>query len=1460
MASCLLQFVALANDIEPGKEFYSAKKTVNPIVLDGNLAEWTGADVLADPRFAIPKGSGAAGTYVNFEPYNGGTWTGPDDQTSNVRVVYDDENVYFGFVVTDDYHENSANSAWNGDSVQLMVANDTRDSQVGLYNYALGGIEGALGGVIVMHEAGPGGTTAVVTRDAATKRTTYEIQLPKSAMGLETLAAGVQFGLGMAINDGDQDTPGQRGWGGLGAHALVFGKSPSETALITLAAPPPPREQNNDIEPGKEFYTAIKAANPIVMDGELTEWRGAQLLADPRFSIPKGSKAAGTLVNFEPYNGGTWTGPDDQTSNVQVVYDDDNVYFGFVVTDDYHENAANSAWNGDSVQLMVANATRDAQVGLYNYALGGVEDALGNIIIMHEAGPGGTTAVVTRNTVTKRTTYEIKLPKEALGLDALTGGVKFGLGMAINDGDKDTPGQRGWGGLGAHALVFGKSPSETAMVTLAAANDIEPGKEFYFASPASGTITVDGALTDWSGVSVLSDPRFAVPKGSGSRAGGGALTLFEVYNGGTWTGPDDQTSAVQIAYDTENVYFGFVVTDDYHENSANSAWNGDSVQLMIASATQDAQVALYNYALGGVEGSVGTTIVMHEAGPGGTSALVTRNAVTKRTTYEIKLPKASLGLDELKVGTMFGLGMAINDGDKDTPGQRGWGGLGAHALVFGKSPQQTALVTLGIGGSASPCFLSAISPPKSLTPNKFSFRGNDFEGCIVDPAATKLLIDGVVVPLVASPKVLGATDFTYTLPVPFATGTEHTFVIELRDTRGTLASVERSTFTAPVIYKSNLVGGGKWKTEQVWTRGNPEVIDVIVAEEVLNGASTYPAADQIVAKTPYVHYDDNVGPPIYIGLSQPFPLWDPANGGSGRGDHNHFATRSTAQISVIEAGTHWFVCNSDDGFSLRIDGTEIGSAGLRGRTNTVMSVDLTKGPHNVEFIFFEAGGGAGVSLYVMKGTSAAEQLFNEDSYELVPAWLNPTDTDGDGMLDTYEAENSLNPAVNDAAQDKDGDGLTNLVESQLGTRADKGDTDSDGLADAVETNTAVWVSLTNTGTNPLGADTDRDGLKDGAENNSGTFVSSANTGTNPLSVDTDGDTFSDGTEALYSSANPNSAASLPLRPGMLDLLAYWDFNSDANPAESLDVVKGFRGLLKTGTVYSADKGGRTGAAGDKSVDMGASGNSGTGVVVEGAGFLSIAGSQNQVAISYWQNLWDTPDSSSIYAQATSVERGINVHAPWSNGRIYFDTSGCCDGGTQRIDEAGNLNPGVWEHIVLNKNGNTKAIWVNGVKILEGVNTAPLALNFTNFFMGTDPGSYNMAGAIDDVAVYGDALSDAQIAQLFAGTKPNDPSLVPPNVAPVSISVTSFSFDAATSVLNLAFTSEVGSNYTLEYTTGFQAAGAPTTASKWNVVPGYVSIPGAAGMTAITPLNTATLVAPGGQLPNNTSSYFRIRKL
>ena len=782
------------NDIEPGKEFYLVNSAPKAIVLDGNLTEWIGVPVIADPKFSVPENSGptGTGTYVLFEQYNGGTWTGPNDQTSAVQLVYDAENVYVGVVVTDDYHENAANSAWNGDSVQLMIASADRTTQIALYNYALGGIETALGTTpIILHEAGPGGTEVAITRNTTTKRTTYEIKLPKASLALTDLTNGVRFGFGMAINDGDQGTGqnGQKGWGGLGANSIVHGKNPDETALMTLAAPVPP--QSNDIEPGKEFYTIRRKPGEIVLDGVVSEWTGLPVIADPKFSVPENSGPAGTgtYVLFEQYNGGTWTGPDDQTSAVQLAYDVDNIYIGVVVTDDYHENSANSAWNGDSVQLMIASADRTTQIALYNYALGGIETALGTTpIILHEAGPGGTEVAITRNTTTKRTSYEIKLPKASLGLTELVGGTQFGLGMAINDGDFGTGqnGQKGWGGLGANSIVHGKNPDETALMTLETYNDIEPGKERQTATAATDGVALDGSLSEWVGVPVIADPKFSVPENSGT-LGTGTYVLFEQYNGGTWTGPSDQTSAVQIMYDVDNVYLGIVVTDDYHENSANSAWNGDSVQIMIANAGRTQQIALYNYALGGIETALGTPIILHEAGPGGTDVRIIRDTLNKKTIYEIKLPAASLGLvAPLTPGTQFGLGMAINDGDLGTGqnGQKGWGGLGANSIVHGKDPDQTAIITLGAGGSGGALlFLSAINPGV----NTFSFRASDLATSIVNPASAQLRIDGQLVPLVASPKNLDATDFTYTRATPFTAGT-HTYSIEVRDTQNQLVT------------------------------------------------------------------------------------------------------------------------------------------------------------------------------------------------------------------------------------------------------------------------------------------------------------------------------------------------------------------------------------------------------------------------------------------------------------------------------------------------------------------------------------------------------------------------------------------------------------------------------------------------------------------------------------------------
>jgi len=107
-----------------------------------------------------------------------------------------------------------------------------------------------------------------------------------------------------------------------------------------------------------------------------------------------------------------------------------------------------------------------------------------------------------------------------------------------------------------------------------------------------------------------------------------------------------------------------------------------------------------------------------------------------------------------------------------------------------------------------------------------------------------------------------------------------------------------------------------------------------------------------------------------------------------------------------------------------------------------------------------------------------------------------SDTDNDGISDGWEVENNLNPLTDDASEDLDSDGLTNLEEYYLGTFANNPDSDSDGLTDGDEVNTYS--------TDPMDSDTDSDGLTDGEEIN--IYL------TDPLDSDTDDDGRFDGWE------------------------------------------------------------------------------------------------------------------------------------------------------------------------------------------------------------------------------------------------------------------------------------------------------------------------------------------------------------
>ncbi len=171
------------------------------------------------------------------------------------------------------------------------------------------------------------------------------------------------------------------------------------------------------------------------------------------------------------------------------------------------------------------------------------------------------------------------------------------------------------------------------------------------------------------------------------------------------------------------------------------------------------------------------------------------------------------------------------------------------------------------------------------------------------------------------------------------------------------------------------------------------------------------------------------------------------------------------------------------------------------------------------------------------------------------------DTDGDGMEDGWEIANNLDPRddgsidpLNGANGDSDGDGLSNLYESYLGSNPNVSDTDGDGLSDGDEvfnystsptSDDSDWDNLTDGdevtlhGTDPAKWDTDDDTLSDAYE--------IFDVLTDPLKMDTDGDWMWDDWELNYG-LDPTDLAD-----GLLDA----DSDGLANQLEFVFIDKGY---------------------------------------------------------------------------------------------------------------------------------------------------------------------------------------------------------------------------------------------------------------------------------------------------------------
>jgi hypothetical protein len=131
--------------------------------------------------------------------------------------------------------------------------------------------------------------------------------------------------------------------------------------------------------------------------------------------------------------------------------------------------------------------------------------------------------------------------------------------------------------------------------------------------------------------------------------------------------------------------------------------------------------------------------------------------------------------------------------------------------------------------------------------------------------------------------------------------------------------------------------------------------------------------------------------------------------------------------------------------------------------------------------------------------------------EVACTWyLVPAETQ-DGML-----TNPITPTAATASSDEidsDEDGLSDELETAIGSDPLLPDSDTDGVSDSDE--------LDFYGTDPLDPDTDDDELDDAEE--------LLSYGTNPLLDDTDGDELSD-SEEIAAGADPLDAASVPATP------------------------------------------------------------------------------------------------------------------------------------------------------------------------------------------------------------------------------------------------------------------------------------------------------------------------------------------
>jgi hypothetical protein len=255
--------------------------------------------------------------------------------------------------------------------------------------------------------------------------------------------------------------------------------------------------------------------------------------------------------------------------------------------------------------------------------------------------------------------------------------------------------------------------------------------------------------------------------------------------------------------------------------------------------------------------------------------------------------------------------------------------------------------------------------------------------------------------------------------------------------------------------------------------------------------------------------------------------------------------------------------------------------------------------------------------------------------------------------------------------------------------------------------------------------------------------------------------------------------------------------------------------------------GHTGKAGDRAILFDPGLGNQLVDVTDGA-FMNLATDEDSITISFWQKLLEVRNSSAFWAESPTSNnalRGIQAHTPWSDGNIYFDTSGCCVTGATRINAPvpGGVDLLQWHHFALVKSGARKQVWLDGLLAVDGTGVA-LPKDINRLTIGGGQGNFTH-GYLDDFAVFAGGLTEDQIKRLAAGDSPTTILSTPP--PPVDFRITVIT-RAADGKITLTWNSEAGATYTVQSSTNVTAAGG------WSSLMTGIASGGATTTATVTP--------------------------